>query len=233
MEERGRWQARLDSLRPPSGETKGEGFLAGCGAFKSEDDGELDSLRWPPSGGTKGEGLVAGGGAVKTEGDGELDSLRWPPSGGTKGEGLVAGCGAVKSEDDGELEIEGEGLVAGCVDRAAAIRRALCSAGDDHGDTLACATPVRCRAQGELANGWGDDVDTFSFRVNGWQTVEIATCSGFASSGELFDAAGQRLHTADGEDGFRLVRTLGPGTYFLRVAGESGSYGLAIRTLDR
>ncbi len=169
--------------------------------------------------------------AWKSEEDGELE---------IEGEGLVAGCGAfasttasfLKSEEDGELEIEGEGLVAGCVDRAAEIRRTLCSAGDDHGDTLACATPVRCRARGELDNGWGDDADAFRFRVDGWQTVEIAACG--ATRGELFDGAGQRLDAAGGNGGFRLVRTLGPGTYFVRVAGESaGGYGLEIRTLDR
>ncbi len=238
---------------PPSGGTKGEGLVAGWRAFKSEEDGELE---------IEGEGLVAGCGAFKSEEDGELDSLRWPPSRGTKGEGLVAGCGAfkseedgeleiegeglvtacrtldatiapfLKSEEDGELEIEGEGLVAGCVDRAAEIRRALCSAGDDHGDTLACATPVRCRAHGELDNGWGDDVDAFRFHVDAWRTVEIAACSGFPTRGELFDAAGQHLDAADGDGGFRLVRTLGPGTYFVKVAGASGGYGLEIRTLD-
>ncbi len=206
-------------------EIEGEGLVAGCGSpiFKSEEDGELE---------IEGEGLVAGCGSpiFKSEEDGELE---------IEGEGLVAGCGSpiFKSEEDGELEIEGEGLVAGCADRTAEIRRALCAVedGDDHGDTLACATPVRCRARGELSNGWGDDADVFRFRLDRWQAVEVATCGGPGARGELLDSAGQRLEdTGDSGGGLRLVRTLGPGTYFVRVSGGSGGgYGLTIRTLDR
>ena len=196
--------------------------------WKSEEDGELE---------IEGDGLIAGCGGfgtmaflLKSEEDGELE---------IEGDGLVAGCGGFatmaflrKSEEDGELEIEGDGLVAGCVDRAAEIRRALCAAEDDHGDTLNCATPMRCRIHGELANGWGDDVDAFRFRVDGWRTVAIAARG--ATRGELFDAAGQRLDVARGDAGFRLVRTLSPGTYFVRVAGESeGFYGLEVRPLGR
>ena len=222
--ERGRSEVNWKSEDDGELEIEGEGLVAGCrtfAAFKSEDDGELE---------IEGEGLVAGCrtfATFKNEDDGELE---------IEGEGLVAGCrmfAALKSEDDGELEIEGEGLVAGCVDEAAEIQHALCSAGgDDHGDTLACATPMRCRAQGELANGWGDDVDVFRFRVDGWQTLEIAACG--AAHGELFDAAGQRLDGASGDGGFRLVRHLGPGTYFIGIAGESdGFYGLEIQALNR
>ncbi len=210
-------------------EIEGEGIVAGCRAFdaaasflKSEDNGELE---------IEGEGFAAGcraSGFLKSEDNGELE---------IEGEGFAAGCrasGFFKSEDNGELEIEGEGLAAGCVDRAAELRQALCGVGDDHGDSLACATPIRCSVHGELANGWGDDVDVFRFRVDGWQTVEIATCSDFTTRGELFDAAGQSLDATGGDDGFRMVRTLGPGTYFVRVAGESaGFYGLEIRALDR
>ncbi len=172
---------------------------------------------------------------LKSEEDGELE---------IESEGLAAGCGPAifKSEDDGELEIESEGLATGCGNPAAGgpaagIRQALCDTGgaEDHGDTLACATALRCRAYGELANGWGDDADVFRFRLGRWQTIEIATSGGPGTHGELFAAGGRRLDVAGGAgDDFRLVRTLPPGTYFLRVTGDAaGSYALELRDLDR
>ena len=111
--------------------------------------------------------------------------------------------------------------------------------GDPYGDTFACATDLRRRAKGQLNNGWGDDVDVFRFRLRGWQTVEILTEGGVDTHGELYDSAGQRLTAVDegGEgDNFRLVRTLGPGIYFVRVegvAGSTGAYSLEVLKLDR
>ncbi len=204
-------------------EIEEEGLRAGYGPIprKSEEDGELEIEE---------EGLRAGCdvGAGKSEEDGELE---------IEEEGLRARDRfRLKSEEDGELEIEEEGLRAGR-DGAARLRQALCRPddADDHGDSLLCATAIRGGALGELQNGWGDDVDVFGFRLDRWQTVEIATCGGLGMFGELSTDNGQRLDRAGGDgDDFRLVRSLGPGIYYVKVAGESaGGYGLAIRVLDR
>jgi hypothetical protein len=149
----------------------------------------------------------------KSETDGELEIDPLPFSGG-----------AHKSETDGELEIDPLPL------------QALCKDGDDHGDTFACATAIPWTVAGEIDNGWGDDVDVFRFRVRDWQTLEIAIAGSADIRGELYDGAGQRL-AGDGDggdgDGFRLVRTLGPGPYFVRVEGGSrGTYSLEVRSLD-
>ncbi len=225
----GSWRIRVraeDPLRPLPAYRLASRFVEAARTeviWKSEEDGELE---------IEGEGIVAGcaSSPLKSEEDGELE---------IEGEGIVAGCvsPAFKSEEDGELEIEGEGIVAGCAGRADEIRQALCDAedGDDHGDILTCATRVRCRAVGELANGWGDDADVFRFRVGRWQTVEVAARGGDGIRGELLGGDGQRLEIAEGiGGGFRLVRTLGPGDYFVKVSGEAaGSYRLTIRHLDR
>ncbi len=113
----------------------------------------------------------------------------------------------------------------------------LCRSGevDDHGDTFPCATflsPGQTLA-GELSNGWGDDADLFHFVLGAggsepW-TVEIATAGGVDTAGALYDRAGQRLDAADedGEgDNFRIVRSLRPGAYFVRVEGRGGAEGL-------
>ncbi len=179
-------------------------------SWKSEEDGELE---------IESEGL-------KSEEDGELE---------IESEGLRAACGLPdgKSEEDGELEIESEGIVTGCGLGTAQLRQALCRSTDDHGDAMTCATPLGRRPSAELGNGWGDDVDVFRFSIGRWRTVEIATSGGLETRGALFDAAGQRLDTAAG-DGFRLVRTLRPGTYYVQVSGDvPGSYELNVRRLDR
>jgi len=159
-----------------------------------------------------------------------------------------------ESETNGELELELEEIVTngglgleleesepgGGVDRIWALFKRLCQIdrADDHGDTLACATPFEHRATGEFANGWGDDVDVFRFEVHRWQTVEIIITAELDTHGMLFDRRGQGLGSDDGggeDESFRLVRTLGPGTYFVGVEemGSEGSYSLEIRTLGR
>lgn len=128
---------------------------------------------------------------------------------------------------------------------------------DDHGDVRSCATPLeigtplrRISAQGELANGWGDDEDTFVFVVGPAErptvaiTVEAkkpapgATRIEAAWFGEILDADGNRLASDASETGFRLVKTLtGPSVYYIRVHGgvqrTSGSYRLILTEIDR
>ncbi len=144
----------------------------------------------------------------------------------------------LKSDTDGELELDPETSKIGRLWRRSAALEALCRNGDDHGDSRACATPIERRAAGQLGNGWGDDDDVFRFRLCGWQTIEIATAGDADTHGRLYDRAGQLLAgDDDGGDGgnFRLVRTLGPGTYFVRVEGvqSTGGYTLAMAGTGR
>ncbi len=109
---------------------------------------------------------------------------------------------------------------------------AMCRSGevDDHGDTFACATavdPGRAVA-GEVRNDWGDDADVFAFLLTELETVEIATTGKTDTFGALYDFSGHRLGTDDdggGRGNFRIARTLGPGWYFVRVAGSRRSEG--------
>ena len=167
----------------------------------------------------------------KSDTDGELEPDPDPVTGGCLGDSWR------KSDTDGELEPDPDPLI---IPGPVTAQRTLCSTtgGDDHGDSLHCATPILDRAAGTLANGWGDDVDVFRFRLCAWRTVEVATAGDTDTHGGLYDRSGQRLAgDDDGGDGgnFRLVRTLGPGVYFVRVEGErsTGPYALEVRTIDR
>lgn len=117
----------------------------------------------------------------------------------------------------------------------------LCRWEDDHGETAACATPIALdrRAAGEIQNGWGDDEDFFTFLLSTTRTVRIETRGGTDTFGGLYDRFGHRLARADdgGQEGnFRIVKTLGPGRYFVRIEGINGAegrYALEIRTRNR
>ena len=198
-------------------EIESEGFTTGTGCLptKSEEDGEPE---------IESEGFTTGTGCLptKSEEDGEPE---------IESEGFAAGTGCLptKSEEDGEPEIESEGFTTGC-ERAKSLRRALCDRDDrdDHGDSLMCASVITGKLNGELSNGWGDDVDVFRFRLDSWQTVELSTAGSLGMRGELLDAQGRRLHTAqDHADDIHWIRSLGPGTYFLKLAASSeGPYTL-------
>ncbi len=150
-------------------------------------------------------------------------------------EPLVADCGE-KSGDPNEDEPDPEPLTGPMLDE-------LCLQGevDDHGDTAACATPLALSrsVQGEIGNDWGDDEDYFLFVLSALRTVEIETLGAIDTAGELYDRYGHRLAIDDdggGGDNFRIVTTLAPGPYTVRVAGRhgaEGSYRLAVRTLRR
>ena len=152
-----------------------------------------------------------------------------------------------KGENDQELDPDPDPFVF-CPSRhdlavaSAPLRPALdemCRAGevDDHGDSFACATSLGRdgTAAGEIHNGWGDDEDVYRFRLAAPSTVKIESGGSTDTVGELYDRYGNRLDRDDdgGEGGnFRLVRSLSPGVYFVRVAGrdaDEGSYSLALR----
>ena len=119
---------------------------------------------------------------------------------------------------------------------------ALCRADslDDYPDNMLCATAIELgrSIRGEISNGWGDDHDIFAFELTTVQTVLIETSGEVDTFGGLYDRSGQRLATAgdDAENAqFRLVKTLQPGMYFVRVegiAGSRGDYTLAFNAVE-
>lgn len=128
----------------------------------------------------------------------------------------------------------GEGvrvLAGGALSEAPMLRLDLAArcrddANDDHGDTFACATPIGLgTVAAELENGWGDDEDVFRFRLDEMRSVTIEAAG--VSLG-LYDRFGQRLATAAGA----VVRTLVPGTYFVRVDGAAGAYELTLASSE-
>ncbi len=135
-------------------------------------------------------------------------------------------------EDEDEIEIEPD------MNRSLHGNLAkLCRKGevDDHGDSFSCATFLSPGQEtaGEVRNGWGDDDDIFLVVLGGsrgsrlW-TLAIETSGDVDTFGGLYDRSGQRL--ASGDDGgsganFRIVKTLTPGAYFVRVEGRHGAEG--------
>ncbi len=143
-----------------------------------------------------------------------------------------------------ELRVAGEGfqlLADGSLAEAPLLRPELgerCRGGepDDHGDTFACATPVVLgrRISAELGNGWGDDEDVYRFRLSELATVVVEAAGEGDWAIALYDRFGQRLETAGvGGGGARVIRTLSPGGYFVRVAGGGpGSYELTAASMS-
>ncbi len=120
---------------------------------------------------------------------------------------------------------------------------ALCRASDldDHSDSLLCATVAELDRglRGEIGNGWGDDHDVFAFELTAPRTVSVETSGDTDTFGGLYNRRGQRLAAADEGghgDNFRLVKTLQPGLYFVRVeatVGSQGAYALTVGTIER
>lgn len=102
----------------------------------------------------------------------------------------------------------------------------LCGADTgDQGDVLFCATSLEpgTSTKGDVANG-----GVFSFVLSGQRTVLVEIRGNAETIGALYDPYGQRLAVADGDGeraGVRIVRTLGPGRYFVRVEGAGGAEG--------
>ncbi len=111
---------------------------------------------------------------------------------------------------------------------------------DDHGDTFACATPVRLdqSLHGELRDGWSFDEDIFVFSLAKVATIEITTRGDADTFGSLYDRFGHRLARDDDSGAganLRIVKTLAPGRYYLRLEGSrraTGSYSLSVRAVD-
>lgn len=106
---------------------------------------------------------------------------------------------------------------------------------DDHGDTLSCATELLPgeKTMGELGR---NDGDVFQFVLARQRTVSIESFGDTDARGALYDHHGHRLafdgDSVDGS-GIRIVRTLGPGRYFVRVEGAGGAEGVyTLRVTD-
>ncbi len=149
-----------------------------------------------------------------------------------------------------EVEVDPDPFAGGChksqevevdPDPFAGSLDALCAAADldDHADNLLCATALRLgdSVRGEIANGWGDDHDVFVFELTGSQTVEIVASGELETFSGIYDRRGQRLAASNDEGGgFRLVKTLPEGLYFVRVeatAWSEGTYDLALSAVER
>ena len=143
-------------------------------------------------------------------------------------------------EDEEEIEVEADPQTHSISERGRTLHSrlaALCQRGpiDDHGDSFTCATFLNAgrAVSGQIGNGWGDDSDVFTFvlgarRETDLWTVEIEAGGEIETFGILYDQHGHRLAKADGGEsggGFRIVDTLRPGTYFVRVEGGYGAKG--------
>jgi hypothetical protein len=113
--------------------------------------------------------------------------------------------------------------------------------GGDRATVAGCATDLLLGrpVTGVLDDSRGNDVHVFRLAVDDWVTVAVETWGEVDTIGGLYGPQGHRL-AADDDDGegvnFRLVETLGPGEYFVRVEGHegaSGRYRLEIEAVDR
>lgn len=144
-----------------------------------------------------------------------------------------------EGEDEEEIEVEIDPLIrpGGAVSRSLhTMLHRLCSSGevDDHGDSFSCATFMSpgSGAVGEIRNGWGDDDDVFQLVLGGshgadFWTVVLEAAGDIETFGILYDRSGQRLENSGSgnDEGFRMVRTLPSGVYYVRVRGRHGAEG--------
>lgn len=94
-------------------------------------------------------------------------------------------------------------------------------------------------AAGRIDNGWGDDQDFFVFEIDATRTLSVAISGEIATTAALYDSHGQRLAVPESgglDEELRLVKTLTPGLYFLRLESgdrRSGAYALTVEPLRR
>ena len=111
---------------------------------------------------------------------------------------------------------------------------------DDHSDRLLCASPIILgrSVRGTIDNSYGDDRDFFVFELLAARTVTIEASGGVEALGGLYDRHGQQLAAAVSgvaDAGFRMVKSLQSGLYFVRVEGahrSQGDYSLAVSSVE-
>ncbi len=134
---------------------------------------------------------------------------------------------AFKGSDPNEDEPDPDPMAAAPEELARICRRIVA---DDHGDVPACAArlAVGVAVDGTLGDVRGDDGDVFFFVVRELTTVTVETRGTAALRVVLLDRHGHVLSRDGGEASARLVKTLVPGLYFVRLTGEDGSYELLL-----
>ena len=111
---------------------------------------------------------------------------------------------------------------------------------DDHGDVRICASSLQPghEAKGFIHNSWADDHDLFAFLITEAQTIFLETAGPTDTFGTLLDRYGLSLATDEDsghQENFRIVKTLRPGLYFVRIEGSfgaEGSYSLRLENRD-
>lgn len=107
---------------------------------------------------------------------------------------------------------------------------------DDHGNTMSTATAVGIPSLTTGVINASGDQDWFRFVINVRSTVTLTTESRMDTWGDLINSIGSTIawdddSGASGRD-FRIVATLNPGTYFVRVQrsvfSSTGSYNLRV-----
>lgn len=107
--------------------------------------------------------------------------------------------------------------------------------GDDHGNTLASATPVSLPSTTSGTINTGTDLDFFRFTLTTARTVTLLSTGSLDTYATLYNQNGSILTEADDDIdlNFNITQTLPAGTYYLSVEGYSssdiGAYSLSVR----
>ncbi|MCY4655978.1 MAG: S8 family serine peptidase, partial [Gammaproteobacteria bacterium] len=99
---------------------------------------------------------------------------------------------------------------------------------DDHGDTIAAATPIEIDQSVSGVLEHSEDTDVFSLQIAQLGTLTAYTSSNIDTLGRLLDSDG--LEVAQDDDGgqsfnFRIQTDVTPGTYYIEVRGYGGATG--------
>jgi Bacterial pre-peptidase C-terminal domain len=133
-------------------------------------------------------------------------------------------CIQVVPDTTGSAEIEVE---------ATFIDACHLGATDDYGNSFLCAAPFTVDASATSAvisvPGTTSDYDMFTFTLTSTATVTIESTGSTDVAGSLYDDDGLLLESNDNggtSPNFRIVRSLAPGRYYVRVEGvnDDGSY---------
>ena len=125
-------------------------------------------------------------------------------------------------------------------DRAAGSYRIHAQTVTDPGSTAATAATVTLDSATPGRIGSSSDVDYFKLVLDATTDVWVMAFGEPGTEGELLDSGESRLTSADdskfygNSDGFMLRRSLGAGTYYIKVSGDgatdTGPYTLHVRT---
>ena len=131
-------------------------------------------------------------------------------------------------------------------DEAAGAYRIHAQTVTDPGSTIATAATVTLDSATPGRIGSASDADFFKLVLDATTDVWVMSWGNFGTDGELYDSSQNRLSTTstsqfvddsetlDNEDGFIFRRSLGAGTYYIKITGDraidTGPYTLNVRT---